>query len=132
MKQINKIMSIIWLLLGLTLVILSLVGITDEFWSGLGSALLVVGTLQLLRYHRFMKNPAYREKMEIANSDERNQFISSKAWAWAGYLFILITSVSIIIFKLAGQDLLSQAASWAVCLMLVLYWVCWKILQKKY
>ena len=132
MKQINRIMSIIWLLLGLTLVILSLVGLTDEFWSGLGSALLVTGALQLLRYHRFIKNPAYREKMEIASSDERNQFIRSKAWAWAGYLFILIASVSIIIFKLAGQDLLSQAASWAVCLMLTLYWICWKILQKKY
>ena len=132
MKQINKIMSIIWLLLGLALVILSLFGITDAFWSGLGSALLVTGALQLLRYHRFQKNPSYREKMEVACSDERNQFIRSKAWAWTGYLFILICAVAILIFKLAGQDLLSQAASWAVCLMLVLYWICWMILQKKY
>jgi hypothetical protein len=125
-------MSIIWLLLGLTLVTLSFMGITDEFWSGMGSALLVIGSLQLLRYHRFQKNPAYREKMEVAVSDERNQFIRSKAWAWAGYLFILISAVGVLIFKLAGQDLLSQAASWAVCLMLVLYWICWHILQKKY
>jgi hypothetical protein len=132
MKQINKIMSTIWLLLGLTLVTLSFMGITDEFWSGMGSALLVIGSLQLLRYHRFQKNPAYREKMEVAVSDERNQFIRSKAWAWAGYLFILISAVGVFIFKLAGQDLLSQAASWAVCLMLVLYWICWTILQKKY
>ena len=132
MKQINKIMSIIWLLLGLTLVTLSFMGITDEFWSGMGSALLVIGSLQVLRYHRFQKNPAHREKMEVAVSDERNQFIRSKAWAWSGYLFILISAVGTLIFKLAGQDLLSQAASWAVCLMLVLYWICWTILQKKY
>jgi hypothetical protein len=72
------------------------------------------------------------ESMEVAVSDERNQFIRSKAWAWAGYLFILISAVGVFIFKLAGQDLLSQAASWSVCLMLVLYWICWTILQKKY
>lgn len=126
------IMSIFWLILGGILIALGFTGKIDEYWSGMGSALAVVGALQLLRLYRLNKNEAYREKMEIEISDERNQFIRNKAWAWAGYLFVMITAVSSILLRVFGQDLLSQAASGAVCLMLVLYWVCYLVLKKKY
>ena len=80
----------------------------------------------------FQKNEKYREKIEVAVTDERNQFIRGKAWGWAGYLFIMITSFSVIGFKLAGYDLLCLAASVAVCLMLILYWGSYLILKRKY
>ena len=38
----------------------------------------------------FSKNEAYREKIEIEEKDERNHFIRNKAWAWAGYLYVMI------------------------------------------
>ena len=60
--------------------------------SGMGFALLVVGSLQLLKKHRINKNPAYRERMEIKASDERNIFIHGKAWSWAGSLFVILQS----------------------------------------
>ena len=122
----------VMLLVGLVLMSLAFFGKVDEFWNGMGSALAILGAVRLLRGYRLKKNEAYREKVEIAVSDERNQFIRSKAWAWAGYLFIILTGISVIVFKLVGQDLLSQAASWGVCLMLVLYWGAYKVLQKKY
>ena len=74
----------------------------------------------------------YREKMETAVTDERSQFIRAKAWSWAGYLFILVSAIATIICKLLGQDLLCQFASGAVCLMLVLYWISYFVLKKKY
>lgn len=126
------IMSIFWLILGGILFALGFAGKVDEYWSGMGSALAVVGALQLLRLYRLNKNEAYREKMEVEISDERNQFIRNKAWAWGGYLFVMIAAVSSILLRVFGQDLLSQAASGAVCLMLVLYWVCYLVLKKKY
>lgn len=132
MKDKSNIYPIICLILGAVLVVLSIAGVTDEFWSGMGSALLVVGAARLLRSHRLKKNASYREKMEIAETDERLHFIRNKAWAWAGYLFILIGAVSVILFKILGQELLSLAVSGAVCLMLVLYWMCFLILKKKY
>ena len=52
--------------------------------------------------------------------------------AWAGYMFILIADVSTIVFKLLGQDLLSMAAGFAICLIMLLYWVCYLVLRKKY
>lgn len=131
-REKRTILSIIWVILGLVLIALSFAGKVDEFWNGMGFALAIVGVLQLLRTHRFMKNEAYREKVEIAETDERNHFIRCKAWAWAGYLFVIITAVSSLVFKFMGQDLLSYAASMAVCLLLVLYWVAYYVLQKKY
>lgn len=132
MKNKKNILSIFWLVLGLLLAVLSLTEKLDAYWSGMGSALIVVGALQLIRAYRLRKNDAYREKMEIETTDERNLFIHGKAWSWAGYLFILIASVSSIVFKVIGQELLSMAASGALCLMLVLYWGAYWILRKKY
>ena len=128
----KNIYPIVLLIAGLVLTGLGLAEIVDEFWSGMGSALLVIGIIRLLRYYRLKKNDAYREKMETAVTDERNQFIRMKAWSWAGYLFIIVTALGTIIFRILGQDLLSQVASGAVCLMLVLYWVSFFVLKKKY
>ena len=117
---------------GLALIGLGFVEIVDEFWSGMGSALLVIGIIRLLRFYRLKKNEAYRDKMETAVTDERNQFIRMKAWSWAGYLFVIIAGVSVIVFKALGMDAASQAASAAVCLLLVLYWGAYFVLKKKY
>lgn len=128
----KNIYPITLLIAGLVLIGLGFAEIVDEFWSGMGSALLVIGAIRLLRYYRLKKNDAYREKMETAATDERNQFIRMKAWSWAGYLFIICSGVSVIVFKLLDNDLLSQASSWGVCLMLVLYWISFFVLRKKY
>ena len=128
----RMIVSIIWVVLGAALIALAFAGKVDVFWNGMGSGLLVVGALQLLRQYRFSKNEAYREKIEIEENDERNQFIRNKTWAWTGYLFVIIAAVLCIVFKIAGQEVLSFAASGAVCLMLVLYWISYLILRKKY
>ena len=132
MKNKQLIYPIVLLIAGLCLTGLGIAEIVDEFWSGMGSALTVIGVIRFLRTYRLNKNDAYREKVETAVTDERNHFIRAKAWSWAGYLFIICSAISVIVFKILGQDLLSQAASWGVCLMLVLYWVSYFILKKKY
>ena len=132
MKKNDTIFAIIWLVLGLPLIGLSIAGLVDEFWSGMGSALVVIGACRLLRAHRLKKNEEYREKMETYATDERIHFLRTKALSWAGYLFIIISAVAVIVFRILGQDVYSTAASYAVCLMLVLYWICYLVLKKKY
>ena len=131
-KDKRMIVSIIWVVLGTVLIALAFAEKVDVFWNGVGSGLLVVGVLQLLRQYRFSKNESYREKIEIEEKDERNHFIRNKAWAWTGYLFVLIAAVSCLVLRIVGQNLLSIVASGAVCLMLVLYWISYMILRKKY
>ena len=124
--------AMVYIIIGAVLVGFSVVGKLDEFWSGMGSALLTIGILRMLRNYRLHKSEAYREKMEIEENDERNHFIRNKAWAWAGYLFVMIMALATIGLKLIGQDLLSMAASGSVCLVLVLFWASYMILKRKY
>ena len=65
-------------------------------------------------------------------TDERNRFIRNKAWAWAGYLFVIITAVAVIVLHAMGQEQLGRMAACAECLLLVLYWISYLILRKKY
>ena len=102
------------------------------FIKGMGAGLVAVGIVRGLQQLRLKKDPEYREKFETAVKDERNSYIRSKAWAWTGYIFILIAGASIIVFRVMGQELLSLAASWALCLVLVLYWLSYLILSRKY
>ena len=132
MKTKSYLISIVYIIVGLFLIGLAFAGVVDEFWNGMGSALFILGIIQLLRRHRLEKNEAYREKMEIEMNDERNKFIRNKAWAWSGYLFVMIMAAACILLKIVEQDLLSMAASGAVCLIMVLYWISYYLLKRKY
>lgn len=132
MKTKAYLVSISYILIGVILIGLGFAGKVDEFWNGMGSALLVIGVIQMIRRYRFDKNEAYREKVEIETNDERNKFIRNKAWAWAGYLFVMIMAVASIVLRIFEQDLLSIATSGAVCLMIVLFWGSYIFLKRKY
>ena len=131
-QKIKLSFNIVYVIIGCILIGLSVFEKLDSFWSGMGSALLVVGLINLLKIHRLNKNEEYREKLEIEVSDERLQFIRNKAWAWSGYLFVLISAVACIVFKVMNLDQLSLYASFSVCLVLVLFWVSHTILKRKY
>ena len=133
MKHERRIISgIAYIIFGVVLLVLGILEMVDSFWSGMGGALIAVGVVRAVHILRYSKDAAYREQREIEGKDERNCFIRNKAWAWAGYLFVLIAAISTIVLKLLGQDLLSVAAGFAVCVLVLLYWICYLILKKKY
>lgn len=124
--------SIVEIALGAVLLVCNLADLLDEFWSGTGVALIVVGGLFLMRQIRYKTNETYRESVDVEVNDERNKYLSMRAWSWAGYLFVLIAAVGAIVFKILGRDELVYAASGSVCLIVVLYWLSSMVLRKKY
>jgi len=125
-------LSVLWVVLGGVLAALELTGRIEEYWGSMGFALVVVGLLQIVRFVRYQRNADYREKVDVESKDERNRFLANKAWAWAGYWIVLICAVGTIVFKLLGREDLMMLSSGVVCLMLVLYWVCYMVLKRKY
>ena len=121
-----------YILLGAALLGLGIAAVLDALWSGMGGALIAVGVIRLVQYFRFHHDETYREKMEIETKDERNRFIQNKAWAWAGYLFVIISAVASIALRIIGQEQMSMAASMAVCLLITLFWISFFILRRKY
>ena len=128
----RMILSIVWIVLGASLLGANLAGLLGDYWSGLGGGLLGVGVFQVIRNVRYLSNPAYREKVDTTNSDERNRFVAGRAWAWAGYLYVLVAAIATIVFQIIGKTELATAAGFSVCIIMVFHWLSYLYLQKKY
>ena len=133
MKKYKRIIACIAeIAVGLALLISNFVGLTDTFWRGMGSALIVVGAVFLIRQIKYQTSETYRESVDVEVNDERNKYLSMKAWSWAGYLFVLIAAVGAIVLKIVGRDELVCVAAGSVCLIMVLYWLSYIVVRKKY
>ena len=125
--------SIVWIIIGITLLVLELTGVSDNsIYSGMGGGLLGVGIMQVVRNVKYHSNQEYKEKIDIEYSDERNKYIRMKAWSWAGYLFIFVSAIVSIVLFLAEMTQYGQIVSYCMCAVLVLYWVSYIALQRKY
>ena len=132
MRTKRMISNIVEIVIGVALVACSYAGLVDEFWSGMGGGLLVVGILQMARSIRYNSNEEYREKIDVSNSDERNRYIAAKSWSYAGYVYVFIAAIGAIVFRILEQEALSLLCSFSVCVIIVIYWISYGILQKRY
>lgn len=132
MKNKRLISIILEIAIGIVLTVCGYAGVIDEYWSGMGTALVIVGALMLVRQIRYRIDETYKENVDVEVNDERNQYIRIKAWSWAGYFFVMAGAFGSIIFKILHQDSLSMFAGCSVCLIMVLYWISYLILKKKY
>ncbi|MCI7727114.1 MAG: hypothetical protein MSH58_08275 [Clostridiales bacterium] len=128
----RMILSIVWIVLGASLLGANLTGLLGDYWSGLGGGLLGVGVVQTIRNIRYLRSAEYREKVDTTNQDERNKFLANKAWAWAGYLYVLTAAIATIVFQIIGKTELATAAGFSVCIIMVFHWLSYLYLQKKY
>lgn len=132
MYRKNWISTVILIGFGVLLNGLYFAGLADDFWSGLGTAFIFAAAVRLVRMLKYKNNSQYREKVDIEVNDERNRYLALKAWAWAGYWFVLISAIVAIVLRVMGENELSSFASMWTCLMMVLYWVNYLILKRKY
>ena len=54
--------SIVEIIIGFILIACSIYGGVDEYWNGMGVALLVVGVVFLIRQFKYKTNEEYREQ----------------------------------------------------------------------
>lgn len=126
-------LTVFWIVLGAVLVVLTVTEVLDSsIYSGMGGALMAVGTLQVIRAVKYRKDSEYREKVDTELGDERNRFLRMKSWSWAGYFTILIEGIGAIIAMALGERTVQLVLSYSVCLVLVIYWIAYVILSKKY
>ena len=124
--------SIMWVILGSALLILSFVGILDNpMYSGIGGGWLGVGVMQIYKNLKYHSNEDYKEKIDIELTDERNRYLRMQAWSWAGYLFIIGAAIVSIVLFIMKQSVYGQILSYCMCSVLVLYWISYLLLQKK-
>lgn len=125
-------LNIFWIILGATLIILSVTEILDSsIYSGMGGGLLAVGVIQLIRNVKYRKDPSYKEKVDIDAHDERNTYIRMRSWSYTGYISVLTGAVGTVVALITGQDTLRLYFSFTVCFVLVVYWISYLINSKR-
>lgn len=132
MSKKRIVIQILEIVAGVVLFGLGVAGRVDEFWSGMGGALIGVGSIYLIQTIRYQKNEEYRENVKTKRSDERNQFLAMKAWHLTSTWFVIIAAIATFVFKFAGKEDLMMLASGSICLMMVMYWLFYLHLKKKY
>ena len=126
-------LSIFWVVLGVTLMGLSMAEVLDSsLYSGMGGALTAIGILQIIRNLRYRRDSGYREKIDTEVSDERNRFLRMKSWSWAGYITVLVEAIGAVVAMVMGQETIQLVLSYSVALIVFVYWLMYMILSRKY
>ena len=104
----------------------------DSFWSGMGASFVVISIMRLVQLNRYQKDDSYAEKIDIQNSDERNRFLAEKARGMAFYYFILLAAILAIVLRIVNYDQASSIFAWTVELLVLIYWLSYQWLKRKY
>ncbi len=127
------VLSLFWLVLGVVLLTLSVIEVLkDSVYAGMGGALIAVGLIRIIQVIRYRKDAKYRENVDTQIKDERNAYLHMKSWAWTGYIIVLVEGIGSIVALVLGQETIQQILAYSVCLIMIVYWIAYMILSKKY
>ena len=124
--------GISYIVLGLALIVVSLVTQSaHEYLSPFGAALLVIGIVRVKSHIVISRNEESIKKQQIRETDERNLAISNKARSISFNVYIILTSMAIIVLQILRISELATILGGSVCALLVIYWISYFILHKK-
>ena len=125
--------AISYIVLGSILIAAAVIRKTENYFIGtFGFALLAMGIMRLIQHRKITKDENTMRQRKLAETDERNIMMAERARSWAFSLSILIAGIGVIILSLLGLHELVQPLAWFVCLMTLLYWLCWMVIRRKY
>lgn len=101
------------------------------FFSSFGFAMAVIGIVHIRNYRLITKNEDTIRKQQIIETDERNISITHKAKSAAFSIYILVLGVAVIVLSLLRLQEAAKWLSYSICFLLVIYWLCYWVYQKK-
>ncbi len=104
----------------------------NTFLSGYGLSLAVIGGVRVRNYLLITKSEESIRKQEIAETDERNISIANKAKSTAFIIYLFI--ICLVIIALSTMNIYPEFVkllSVSIALLVLIYWVCYLIMQKK-
>lgn len=123
--------AFVLLALGAAAIVLGVV-FDAEYASPLGAVLLVMGVARIVQYRRIMTNEDTLRKYEVAETDERNLMLWTKARAAAFSLTIVLAALVSTVLYLLHRDEIARTLSFTLYAMLILYYAAYAIYKKKY
>ncbi len=124
--------GVIYIAVGIMMIASASVVKTDnDFISSLGLALVIFGIVRIRNYFIITKDERKLKKQQIAETDERNIAILTKAKSAAFSIYILFSCIVVIILSLLGFHDIARGIAYSVLLLVIIYWICYWVYQKK-
>lgn len=125
--------AVAYIVLGLIMILADIVKNSGNYYFfSFGITLMIMGVLRIFQYRKITRDDKTVRKQELKESDERTRMISERARSWAFSFSLLVSGIVVIVLSVLGHHDQAQPFAWYVCGMIVLYWIFWFILGKKY
>lgn len=122
-----------YILLGAAMIAAAFSVKTDNgFLSSFGLALAVIGIAKVRNYFIITRNDESVRKREIAETDERNIAICAKAKSAAFTVYAFAAGVGVIVLEILNKVYVANVIAVSVCALIVIYWVCYGIVSRKF
>ena len=104
----------------------------SDSWGACGVILVVIEAFRTAQNIKYRTDAEYKKKIDIEALDERNSYIRMKAWSVTGYVFVIGAALISIVLYLTGKNEAGQILSYCVCAEMLIYYVSYLILGRKY
>lgn len=118
-------------IIGLGLIVLGNICNHDMVLS-FGSVYVVLALARLLQYRRITKDADTLHKREIAETDERNVLLWTKARSLSFSVYILLASIMVCVLYALKIDAAARLLAYNLFGFVFIYWICYFIIRKKY
>ena len=124
--------AITYIVLGVILIVGTFITKTEnEFISSFGFAMIIMGFVRIRNYRMITKDEGTIRKQQIMETDERNISIIHKAKSTAFAIYIFILGIAVIVLSFIGMHEAAKWVAYSVCLLVIIYWICYFIYQRK-
>ena len=124
--------AITYIVLGVIFIASTFITKTEnDFISSFGFAMIIVGLVRIRNYCMITKDEDTIRKQQIIETDERNILIIHKAKSAAFAVYVFVLGVAVIALSFMGMHGVAKWVAYSVCLLVVIYWICYFIYQKK-
>jgi uncharacterized membrane protein len=130
-KQQALYFSVLWVM-GAVMLLCAAFTDSSQMMVGMGVALVVVCTINLIKLWKTSKNPEALRQMEILQDEERLMFIASKAAKTTLSLVIGLQYTALLAAVFLRRDEIASALGFLVCGQLLIYVFFSRYYSRKY
>lgn len=125
--------AIVYIIIGAVFIGLSFTRLgANEVISTFGAVFAVMGVARVVQYLRITKDEESIRQREIAETDERNVMIWTKARSLTFTVYSVAAGLAVIVLYLLNMVFVAQIVAYTVCAFLIVYWICYFIISRKY
>lgn len=100
--------------------------------ANFGVPFIILGILQIFKHRHMSASKSAMQKREIEETDERNVMLWTKARSLSFTIYSLLTAIAIVVLYICGKDSAGQILSYSLCLLLLIYLICYFAMSRKY